>query len=307
MIAAVGAQLGCTAEPPARASVLAAVIALQFHGLGLQLELSNLDQLWAGVVFEGEGERHARAEAGVRVEEVIHLLRVAGQNHDEMCTVVFHLLDERIHSFDTETVSAALDQCVSLIDEEDASHSLLHDRLHLQSRRTDVLSHEIGSGGLLEFEALIRVVVLRGDCAHGQKQLAHQTGNHRLSSSGIAQEAHVQTLPGEAAEALFFSHLSELDEIEQVPHGIFDLSQPNEVEEFRLELLHRPTRSEGRAGFRQVPHSKEVGVRIPRGFFGGQLEAVLLTVGPVSVWKRLIDGVEVVRHFVDQSGDALIL
>mmetsp|Transcript_23086 Transcript_23086/g.54850 ORF Transcript_23086/g.54850 Transcript_23086/m.54850 type:complete len:233 (-) Transcript_23086:750-1448(-) len=225
VIAAVGAQFGCTAKPPASALFLAAAIALQFHRLGLQLQLSNLDQLWAGVVFEGEGEGHARPEAGVRVEKVIHLLRVAGQNHDEMCAVVFHFLDERIHSFDTVAVSAALDQGVSLVDKEDASHSLLHDLLHLQGRRTDVLSHEIGTGRLLEFEALLRAVILRSDGTHGQKELPHQTGNHRLSSSGVAQEAHVQTLSREAAQALLFSHLSELNEIQQVPHGIFHICQ----------------------------------------------------------------------------------
>src|SRR5215210_4516887 len=82
--------------------------------------LEYLDELLDAVVVEADVLVEARAQPRVRVEELLHAPRVAGDDDDEVVAVVFHHLEERLDGLLPEVVGAAAAERVCLVDEEDA-------------------------------------------------------------------------------------------------------------------------------------------------------------------------------------------
>src|SRR3712207_2628901 len=79
--------------------------------VGLLAEgLEYLDELLDAVVVEVDVLVEARAQPRVRVEEVLHLAGVAGDDDDEVVAVVFHHLQERLDGLAAEVVLAAGDR-----------------------------------------------------------------------------------------------------------------------------------------------------------------------------------------------------
>ncbi len=62
----------------------------------------DLDQLVGRVVGEVDLAGEPRPEARVRVEELVHQVRVASDDHDEFVAVVLHPLDERLDCLGAE-------------------------------------------------------------------------------------------------------------------------------------------------------------------------------------------------------------
>src|SRR3954453_21344933 len=77
-------------DPPQRldGALGQAVLVLEGEALG------DRHQLVGRVVLEGELTREARAQAGVRVEELVHQARVPGDDHDQAVTVILHPLEQ---------------------------------------------------------------------------------------------------------------------------------------------------------------------------------------------------------------------
>ena len=60
------------------------------------------DELLGRVVGEVDLAREARAQAGIRLEEVVHQARVAGNDDDQPLAIVLHPLEQRLHRLGAE-------------------------------------------------------------------------------------------------------------------------------------------------------------------------------------------------------------
>ena len=56
--------------------------------------LADREQFVVGIVGEVDVMRDARAEAGIGLEELVHPVGVAGENHDEVVALVLHHLQQ---------------------------------------------------------------------------------------------------------------------------------------------------------------------------------------------------------------------
>ncbi len=75
---------------------------------------------------------------------MLHAVGVAGENHDQIVTIVLHHLEQDLDRL-LPVVPLVLRsvQVVGLIDEQDAAHGPLEHLFGLRSRVTDVLPHQV--------------------------------------------------------------------------------------------------------------------------------------------------------------------
>mmetsp|Transcript_121240 Transcript_121240/g.376914 ORF Transcript_121240/g.376914 Transcript_121240/m.376914 type:complete len:254 (+) Transcript_121240:770-1531(+) len=192
------------------------------HSELVQVQLADLGELRAGVVLEAERERHARLEAGVRVEEGVHLRLVPRQDHYHILALVLHLFDERIHSFLPERVPVATHDGIRFINEEDATRCVAHLGLDLRRRLAAVWGHEVRARDFLEDQRqldlrlprhwlllrlrvrprlqprrVLQLLLHRLGHLHDphlHEHLADDARDDRLPSAWVAEEAHVEGL-----------------------------------------------------------------------------------------------------------------
>ena len=134
--------LSCIAEvlvaPQIELLELALYGRLHIFGDGELLRVGHVDeylgQLFGLVVVEMYGLREAALQSGVRVDEVVHLVGVAGNNADELASVVLQAFQQRVDGLAAERVVVARMQRVSLVDEEHASHSRVDELVGLDGR-----------------------------------------------------------------------------------------------------------------------------------------------------------------------------
>ena len=96
---------------------------LDLGGRGHALEY--LDQLGRRVVREVDVVGEPAAQSRVRVDEPLHLLRVAGGDDRQVVAVVLHQLDQLGDRLGPELPAALHRQRVRLVDEQDATDRLL--------------------------------------------------------------------------------------------------------------------------------------------------------------------------------------
>ena len=92
----------------------------------------------------------AAAQARVAVDEVAHLVVVAGDDDREVVAVLLHELHERRDGLVAEVDEAALGERVRLVDEQHATERPTDDLLHLERRLADVARDEVDPAGLDE-------------------------------------------------------------------------------------------------------------------------------------------------------------
>ncbi len=161
------------------AGLVEAVALLLQHGFGDGHELVR------GVVGEVDVVGDAGAEAGVGGEELVHAVRVAGEDDDEVVAAVLHDLEEDLDGFlAVVALVFGAEEVVGLVDEEDAAHGFLEDLLGLGGGVADVLADEVVAGDGDE--------VAGADVAEAVQDAGHAGGDGGLAGAGVAGEGHVQ-------------------------------------------------------------------------------------------------------------------
>ena len=192
--------------------------------------LEDRQQLVGGVVGELERAREPALEAGIGLDELTHLVGVAGDDHRQVVTVVLHELHERVDRLASEVVLAAARQRVRLVDQHRAAQCRLEDRLRLGCRLTDVAGDEIGPVGLDQVPLL--------DDAEGAVDLAEQARHRGLPSSGVADE-HEVAAGLDHGELLFGAQLLHTQQAGELADLGLDVIEPDQLVELEQQFLDR--------------------------------------------------------------------
>mmetsp|Transcript_29236 Transcript_29236/g.83569 ORF Transcript_29236/g.83569 Transcript_29236/m.83569 type:complete len:798 (-) Transcript_29236:583-2976(-) len=269
----------------------------------LELHLPDLREFAARIVLEEEGERDAGFEAGVALEELLHLVGVASADDDHRLALVLHLLDQRVDGLLAEAVLVPLHERVRLVDEQHASERLLHHRLHLGRRLALEARHQVGAGGLAEDEGGVLLVFGRRDGAHGHHELADDARDDGLASPGVPEEAHVRALACEALQAELLTLLTKRHLVQHRGHGLLELIQADKRIQLRAQLvgpvLARAVELDDAAGLGQRADQQLVSVSVLPSLVVVQLEALLLPVG-------VVHSAEVVGAFVHDGAGHVV-
>jgi hypothetical protein len=152
---------------------------------GLEHAFGDLQQFVVGVVREGDVVRDAAAQARVALEEGVHAVLVAGQDHDQVVALVLHHLQQDLDRLLT-VVALVLGpvQVVGLVDEEHAAHRLLEHFARLGCGVADVLADQVVAGH--------RHQVALSHVAQAMQDLGHAQRHGGLAGARVAGEAHVQ-------------------------------------------------------------------------------------------------------------------
>lgn len=147
-----------------------------------------------GVVVEGDGPREAGGDTGVGGQEVLHLRRVAGDDHHDGVAVVLHQFHQGVDRLPPEVPARVLGgEGVRLVDEQDPAPGTFEGLLGADGRRADVLAHQVDAGHLDQVAALQH--------AQGGQDLAVEPGDGGLARTGGAGEDQVAARGGALSPA----------------------------------------------------------------------------------------------------------
>ena len=207
--------------------------------LVLAHQLEDRDELLGRVVGEVDGAHEAALQAGVGVDQLGHLVRVAGGDDRQVVAVVLHELDDRVDRLPPEVLLAAPGERIGLVDEQRPAERGLHRLPRPHGRLADVAGDEVGAVGLHE--------VALGHDAEGPQDLAQQTSDGRLAGARIAGEHEVVTgLEGRQPPLL--AELLDPQQARQAPDVGLHLVQPDERVQLGEQRLDRPFRRQRRLG-----------------------------------------------------------
>ena len=141
--------------------------------------VDDREQLVGGVVGEVDHLREPRPQAGVRADELLHLVGVARHHHHDPVAPVLDELDDGVDRLAAEVALAAAHERVRLVDEQHALVGLVEAGQHQRRGLPDVAGHQAGPVGLHEVAAL--------DDAEGAVDLGEQAGDGGLPGAGVAR------------------------------------------------------------------------------------------------------------------------
>ena len=160
-------------------------------------------------------------EARIAFKKRVHPVVIAGQDDDQIVTLVFHDLEKNLDRFlpVIAFIFRAI-EIIRLIDEQHAAHRLLQHLLRLRRGMANVLAHEIVArdGDEMAF----------ADIAQLMQQFGHPQGDGGFSGAGIAGEAHMQRRRI-LREAELFARLIDEEEGGRFPDALFDRREPNQL------------------------------------------------------------------------------
>ena len=149
----------------------------------------NGHQLFQVVVGEVEMVRDPGSQAGVGLEEDIHPVLVARENHDELVPLVLHHLKQDLDRLLAEILAViGLVERGSLVDEQHPAHRAVKHPPGLRRRLAHILADEVVAHGVHKL-SLLQVAEL-------VQQAGHEQPDRRLSGAWGAGEAHMQIGPG---------------------------------------------------------------------------------------------------------------
>ena len=151
----------------------------------LEHQVRDRHQLVDVVVGEVDVVGDPRAETGVRAEEVVHPVLVAGEDHDQLVALGLHHLEQDLDRL-LPVVALVLgpEEVVGLVDEEHAAVGAAEHLLGLRRGVADVLADEVVAGAGDD----PRLV----DVAEPVQDLGHLHRHGRLARARVAGERHVQ-------------------------------------------------------------------------------------------------------------------
>ena len=83
---------------------------LKANALPAAHHLGNLAKLICIIIREGNMESNTGTQTGILLEELLHLIGIAGKDHHHILTMVFHLLDDGVDSFVAKGTAAIINQ-----------------------------------------------------------------------------------------------------------------------------------------------------------------------------------------------------
>ena len=225
-----------------------------------QQQLGDREQFVCAVIGEIDVVRDARAHTRIAVEETVHLVLVAGEDHHQIVAIVLHHLQEDFDRFRAVVALVLrLVEVIRFVDEEHTAHRLFQDLLGLGSSVADVLpdqiiardGHDIGLA----------------DIAQTMENFRHSQRDGRLARPGVAGEAHVQRR-GAGGEAQLLAQpihqqqrggfaYAGLDGLEsdqlavELVQDLLDVGRP----QFRVEINRRVVGEQDREGVFRYVHS----------------------------------------------------
>ena len=127
-------------------------------------------------------------QAWVGIDEVVHLIRVACHNTDELSTIVFQTLQQGINSLGAKGIAIVRLQGISLIDKQHATDSLIHQLIRLDGRLSGIACHQFSTVGLHQLSTGYNTECL--------EDIGHNSGHSGLTCTRITREDIVLTLEG---------------------------------------------------------------------------------------------------------------
>ena len=146
------------------------------------------------IVGEVDVTVEARLQTRVRIDEALHLVLIACDDHNQTVTIVLHTFQDGRDGFLTIVIATAIlgHQRISLIDEEDTVEGFHNNRIGLGTRLSDILAYQSGTVGLHGMTFLQHTEILidtSDDTGHGgltstRRSVEHQVIRHlrRLQS-----------------------------------------------------------------------------------------------------------------------------
>ncbi len=202
---------------------------VQGVALGLGDHLEDPGQLLVGVVRELHPVREPGPQAGIGLHELVHQLRVARHDDDQVLAVVLHLHQQFRDRLGAEVgaLAVVLHEVVRLVDEQDAAQRVLADLPGLDRGLPEIPGDQVRTLHLDH--------VPGGDHTQFPVDLADQPGHGGLGRTGIAREHQVpaargQLEPGLAALAVHV-HLGD-----HRPHPALDRLQADHGVQFGQQL-----------------------------------------------------------------------
>lgn len=143
-------------------------------------------QFSAGVVVKVYALGEPALEAGVVLQEVVHLVLIACHDDADILPVVLHERQQRVQD-GTATAGGVGGQLISLVDEQNAVHRVLHGLVEVPMMLLiEHLGHQFRSGELHQVPPLQHPQVAQ--------DLPHVPCHGGLASAGIAGEQVVSRL-----------------------------------------------------------------------------------------------------------------
>ncbi len=175
------------------------------------------------VVVEFEIELEAGLQPGVGVEELAHLLRVAGHDDGKVVAAVGHFLDQNLDDFAAEVfgIFGRTGQGIGFVDEQDPAPRFLNGFLHFGGGLADVFAHQV--------HPIHFVDVAAAEQAHFAVELAHHLGHGGLARAGVPDEHTVDVDFLLFVEAGLLAQLKELNVLGVVAYLFFDFLQTDQL------------------------------------------------------------------------------
>ena len=189
----------------------------------------------------------AGTQARIGVEEFLHQVRVAGDDHDELVPVVLHGLQDRVDSLLAEIALSLIGgKRVGFVDEQDPAHRAVDHFLRFDRSLADVAGHQSGTVHLHQLPLLQqakRMVHLRQDTSHrgfsgaGVARKHQVLGDIRLLQPHLlALQVHLLNVDQRGNLLL---HRREADQIVQLLENLIDLLLGILRGQIQLRLLLR--------------------------------------------------------------------
>ena len=190
-----------------------------------QVQVKDRHQLIDGIVRKFNVLIESALQSGIAVNKTFHRLRVSGNDHDQVISVILHRFQDRIDRFLSEIIRLG-NQRISLIDKEHAAQSFLDLLLSLDRSLSHISGNQPGTVNLNQLPL--------GQNSDLLVELCKDPCDRRFSCTGVPGKYKMQR-DRYGFQPRILSALLDLRKICQFPDIMLDLIQPDQV----VQRLHR--------------------------------------------------------------------
>ena len=167
----------------------------------------------------------AALQSRVRINEIVHLIRIARHDTNELAAVVLQALQQCIYCLGAKGITITRLEGIGFINKENATQCLINKLIGLDCRLTRIASHQ--------FRAISLYQLTTGDNTQGLEDIGHDTGYSRLTCTWITRK-HIMF----ALEGIGLATLDLKVQIRcQIRHLFLDSSKSNQTIEFYQAIV----------------------------------------------------------------------